>query len=200
MNEILLPGEQEKRPYRVLRIFFIIFLLCFSTLIISSFYLPYQGRAIVKSFPVNNPDYIIVFTGDYGRIEEALKLSKEFPNVLLLISGVNPSLSLKDLAQSNTTIDQEDPNINIDYAKNTLENVLFSLNEVKNHPQVQNILIISSEYHLPRIHMLFDFFNHKNYQFTFKSVDSKPSFKKLFLERLKFIRSYFILVFWNKSR
>jgi len=146
--------------------------------------------------PPVSVDYIVVLTGDRGRIQEALKELNNHPNTPLLISGVNSKLNLKDLSPLGINQEQQKDIIRIDYAHNTIENILFILQELKQHPSAKNIYLITSNYHLFRVKKILSSLKHP-YHFSYRGIHHPFNLKKLIMEGLKNINNFFILFFWN---
>jgi uncharacterized SAM-binding protein YcdF (DUF218 family) len=157
------------------------------------------------------PDLIAVFTGDRGRIEFSLEKFKQYPGSKVLISGVYSqnnvqvlmdSLQKKETNELNTEqTDDISSFIQLDYeAKNTVENVQMTLQYLKNNPDVNTALIVSSDYHLPRIEFLFKMLADKKIQcaFYFDGPKSHEPFienlKYTFFEMIKFLRSLPLLI------
>ena len=98
--------EDEAKLFRwIKKTFFgiLIFLsLMFLSLMIT---IPYYSQRLVedtKSLLFEEaPDIIVVFTGDQGRVEHALKLAARYPTAKLYISGVFSQNSLITLVQEN---------------------------------------------------------------------------------------------------
>ena len=210
--------EEEAKFFRWIKKFFfglILFaVLGFLSLMIT---IPYYADRLVqdtKSLLYDEaPDVIIVFTGDQGRIEHALKLAEKHPSAKLYISGVFSKNSLITLVEENKIklpsskgIDWLSQNIEIDYAaQNTIGNVLMTLNFIRKNFLTGKILVVSSSYHFTRINLLFNFFTHPKEKLTFiydPVADQGTYFHKLrkvSLEVLKFINTVMVLLLWDKE-
>lgn len=182
-----------------------------SALLIVSFiaYIPIyskmQKTRATDAFFERSPDAIAVFTGDKGRIAHAMKLLKENPTAKLFISGVYASNSvqtlLKKQVDSSTSEDlqTDDMQVDLDYeSKNTFENVRETVQFVKANPDLKNILIISSDYHIMRIKIIIShFMDDAHPQFYFDSVPTSYSswkdIKKLLKESVKIVRTFVLL-------
>jgi uncharacterized SAM-binding protein YcdF (DUF218 family) len=114
----------------------------------------------------NPPDLILVFTGDTGRIQRAPDLSKQYPESKILISGVYSKNNLLILLnkyfpnenKSEKLLNDYSMIIELDFkAKNTEGNVRESLIFLEENMNYKDILVISSDYHLPRVDFLFSF-------------------------------------------
>lgn len=157
-----------------------------------------------------SPDIIAVFTGDKGRLEYAFNLIQKYPEAKLLISGVynkNTIQTFINAKKINLTpnIDESEVSqiIELDYqAKNTVENVLMTLQYIKKDQTFKNILIISSDYHLLRIKLLIDTLNKDNplESIHYYGVESENKFlSRLWdstFEGFKILRSVFFSFFW----
>jgi uncharacterized SAM-binding protein YcdF (DUF218 family) len=157
------------------------------------------------AFFQKSPDAIAVFTGDKGRIAYAMELLKKNPTSKLFISGVYATNSFETILnkQGDPDINQElsspEVQVDLDYeSKNTFENVRETVEYLKLNPALQNVLIISSDYHIMRIKLIFShYLSNTKQDFFFDSVPTNFSSwketKKLLLESLKLVRTYFQL-------
>lgn len=160
-----------------------------------------KGRANGALFQ-KSPDAIAVFTGDKGRIAYAMELLKKNPTSKLFISGVYAKNSVQTLLnkQSNPTTSQQLSSpamqVDLDYeSKNTFENVRETVEYLKINPQLKNVLIISSDYHIMRIKLIFShFLSNSKQEFYFDSVPTDftkwKQTKKLLIEALKLARTF----------
>lgn len=161
-----------------------------------------KGRA-TGAFFQKSPDAIAVFTGDKGRIAYAMELLKNNPTSKLFISGVYASNSLQTLLnkqvspETNTSeLTSPDMQVDLDYeSKNTFENVRETVEYLKVNPEIKNILIISSDYHIMRIKLIFSHFLKDSKQdFFYDSVPTNftswKNTKKLLMEALKLTRTF----------
>ncbi len=164
-----------------------------------------KGRA-AGAFFERSPDAIAVFTGDKGRISYALELLKKNPSAKLFISGVHAANSFKTLIESQAesslseeVLRSEGMQIDLDYeSKNTLENVRETVKFLRSNPQLSNVLIISSDYHIMRIrliisHLLSDTRTHFFFDSVINRYNSWNDVRKLLLEGIKIARTYLIL-------
>ncbi len=151
------------------------------------------------------PDAIVVFTGDKGRIRQAVEHVRHWPEAKLLISGVHGSNTLKTITAGLVDIEAllESPvQVNIDYeAMDTLGNVRESLEnlELSLSPSGR-VLVVTSDYHVFRVRMLFRaHVTKQSYQIYFDGVPSDwstpSSFKKLAIESLKLLRAWWLVNF-----
>lgn len=160
-----------------------------------------KGRADGAFFQ-KSPDAIAVFTGDKGRIAYAMDLLKKNPTSKLFISGVYAKNSVQTLLnnQAAPNISEElttpDTQVDLDYeSKNTFENVRETVEYLKSNPDIKNVLIISSDYHIMRIKLIIShFLDSSKKGFYFDSVPTKYSTwketKKLLIEALKLGRTF----------
>jgi uncharacterized SAM-binding protein YcdF (DUF218 family) len=158
-------------------------------------------------FYQKSPDAIAVFTGDKGRISYAIELLKKNPSSKLFISGVHAANSFQTLVEKQTNpdlppgemVEDSGMQVDLDYeSKNTLENVRETLEFLKNNPGFNNVLIISSDYHILRIKLIMShYLSGKKPDFYFDSVTNKynswKDVKKLLLESVKITRTFFLL-------
>jgi uncharacterized SAM-binding protein YcdF (DUF218 family) len=163
-----------------------------------------KGRA-AGAFFQKSPDAIAVFTGDKGRIAYAMELLKKNPTSKLFISGVHAANSFQTLLNKQVTgttteeISSAGMQVDLDYeSRNTFENVRETVEYLKSNPELKNVLIISSDYHIMRVKLIISHFMHNsNPQFYFDSVpNSYTSWKetrKLLKEAVKIGRTFLIL-------
>ena len=172
-----------------------------------------QNTLSAKAFFQKSPDVIAVFTGDAGRIDHALKLAEKHPSAKLFITGVYVKNNLKTLLQKQGTglsveeyLEQESHHIEIDYlARNTVENGLATLHYAQRLPAVNDILIISSDYHIFRINLIMETLRSKGQDIDFH-YDAIPSdytewrnIKVLLKEVYKLLKTSTFLLFWDKE-
>lgn len=154
------------------------------------------------AFFQKSPDAIAVFTGDKGRIAYAMELLKKNPTSKLFISGVYAKNSVQTLlnkqANPTTTEQLSSPHMQVDLdyeSKNTFENVRETVEYLKVNPELKNVLIISSDYHIMRIKLIFNhFLSNSKQEFYFDSVPTNytrwKELKKLLIESLKLARTF----------
>jgi uncharacterized SAM-binding protein YcdF (DUF218 family) len=169
-----------------------------------------KGRA-AGAFFQKSPDAIAVFTGDKGRIAYAMELLKKNPTSKLFISGVHAANSFETLLnkQSIPTTTEElsaaGMQIDLDYeSKNTFENVRETVEYLKSNPDLDKVLIISSDYHIMRVKLIIShFMDGKKREFYFDSVpNSYSSWKetrKLLKEAVKIIRTFVLLKIFREE-
>jgi uncharacterized SAM-binding protein YcdF (DUF218 family) len=202
----------ETKSTRFRRLFFSgLFVLILSAGVIISFisYIPIfakmQKEKAAGAFFQKSPDAIAVFTGDKGRIAHALDLIQKNPSAKLFISGVYATNSFKTLVDSQPEIQNklemlEDSNVQVDLdyeSRNTFENVRETVQFLQNN-QFNKVLIISSDYHILRISMIFShFITTSKPEFYYDSVINKYStwndVRKLLKESVKYVRALFLL-------
>ncbi len=200
----------ETKSTRIRRVVLSSLLLLVATMaILTTFvvYLPISARIEKEktsgAFFQKSPDAIVVFTGDKGRINYALDIVKKNPSSKLLISGVYASNSIETLIQNQSThFPQEEllgTQVDIDYeSKNTFQNVKETVSFIKSNPNINNVLIISSDYHILRIKFILGhFLPGKTPQFYFDSVSLDYSkwnnVRKLLKEAVKLIRTFILI-------
>ena len=165
-----------------------------------------EGKNAVASFVQTPPDLIVVFTGGPKRIEFAVKKAQEFKQPNVFITGVHEKNSVKTLLnpidpKSNGPTDH----IELDYlAKNTVENVVSTLNYLRNNRGLNKILVISSDYHIMRIKSIFNTLSKEDekFEFFFTAVPSDwlswKSYKILYTEVFKLFRTKVFLMYWDQ--
>jgi uncharacterized SAM-binding protein YcdF (DUF218 family) len=199
----------ETKSTRIRRLFIGgLFLFLISAGLITTFiaYIPIfakmqKGRA-AGAFFQKSPDAIAVFTGDKGRIAYATELLKKNPTSKLFISGVHAATSFQTLLnkQTSPTTSQElaaaGMQVDLDYeSKNTFENVRETIQFLKANPELNKVLIISSDYHIMRIDLIIShFMTGSKPEFYFDSVSNSyttwKDTRKLLKEALKIARTF----------
>jgi uncharacterized SAM-binding protein YcdF (DUF218 family) len=156
-----------------------------------------------------------VFTGDSGRIPFALKLYQDFQFPKLFISGVYAKNTVDSILDYYKDENLDRNLIEIDYqAKNTVGNIISTLNYLKKNPTLTDILIITHDYHIMRSKYIMDFLTDSEGQSQLKNGDINvniffmgiPSdfsqlrtYKVLVFEMVKFLRLTWILAFGDKK-
>lgn len=163
-----------------------------------------KGRA-AGAFFQKSPDAIAVFTGDKGRIAYAMELLKKNPTSKLFISGVYAANSFQTILnkQGSPTTTAElsaaGMQVDLDYeSKNTFENVRETVEYLKSNPELNKVLIISSDYHIMRVKLIMShFMSGSKQQFYFDSVPNSytswQDTRKLLKEALKLGRTFILL-------
>ena len=175
----------------------IVFLLVITSISFLNIYFFFQE---VKKFEnsvtnINNIDGIVVITGDQFRIAKGIELLKRNPNKKLLISGVNKNINPVDIMKefpSSINFFQCCIDIGKD-AKNTFENIIETFEWMKSN-EFTSIIIVTSDYHLPRVKLEINRFI-DNQQIFYEAVktdesDSILRLKKITLEYIKYIRTF----------
>tara|TARA_Y100000782_G_scaffold114147_1_gene149345 strand:- start:749 stop:1324 length:576 start_codon:yes stop_codon:yes gene_type:complete len=175
----------------------IVFLLVITSISFLNIYFFFQE---VKKFDnsvtnINNIDGIVVLTGDQFRIAKGIELLKRNPNKKLLISGVNKNINPVDIMKefpSSINFFQCCIDIGKD-AKNTFENIIETFEWMKSN-EFTSIIIVTSDYHLPRVKLEINRFI-DNQQIFYEAVktdesDSILRLKKITLEYIKYIRTF----------
>jgi len=202
---------------QIIRYFLLGLLFTFILSLVLMFFQTYFGKQQTKIaeafFFDESPDVIIVFTGDRGRIERAMKFAQKYPSAKLLISGVYSKNTVLSLIKNSgikfnndIKIDPISQVIELDYqSQNTLDNVLATLNFLKNNKLLKKVLILSSDYHLFRINLILNYFNkHPNLNIIkYYGVNSSLNFfQRLttnFKELIKIVQTMIVLIFWNEE-
>ena len=86
--------------------------------------------------PLEHTEGIVVFTGEKGRVHQAMALYHKGWGSFLHISGHRKKKP-------------SSPHISYDEAQNTQENVIFALAWIKKH-RVRSVRLVTSDYHMPR--------------------------------------------------
>jgi uncharacterized SAM-binding protein YcdF (DUF218 family) len=160
-----------------------------------------KGRA-AGAFFQKSPDAIAVFTGDKGRIAYALDLLKKNPSAKLFISGVHAANSFQTLVDKQAPpaigegVNSPAMQVDLDYvSQNTFENVRETVKFLNKNPEIKQVLIISSDYHIMRINLIISHFMHDSHiQFFFDGVindyTTGKEIRKLAIESIKIVRTY----------
>lgn len=169
-----------------------------------------KGRANGAFFQ-KSPDAIAVFTGDKGRIAYAMELLKKNPTSKLFISGVHAANSFQTLLAKQsipTTTDELSAagmQVDLDYeSKNTFENVRETVHYLKSNPDIKQVLIISSDYHIMRVKLIIShFMDDSKKEFYFDSVPNEytswKETRKLLKEAVKIMRTFVLLKIFREE-
>lgn len=176
--------------------------LIISFIVYIPIYAKMQKSRASGAFFQKTPDAIAVFTGDKGRIAYAMDLLKKNPTSKLFISGVHAANSVQTIINKQTSDAAPEINedagvqVDLDYeSKNTFENVRETVQYLKLNPEIKNVLIISSDYHIMRIKLIIShFLSDSEQQFYFDSVPNSyttwKDTKKLLKEVMKIVRTF----------
>lgn len=164
-----------------------------------------EGKNAVSTFVQTPPDLIVAFTGGPKRIEFAVKKAQEFKQPNVFITGVHEKNSVKTILTPIDPAETTD-HIELDYtAKNTVENVISTLKYLRSNRGLNKILVISSDYHIMRIKMIFGTLVHEDekFEFFFTPVPSDylsfRNIKILYTELFKLIRTKIFLMYWDQK-
>jgi len=197
------------RLVRYLKNSSILFIILFVFYSLFSFVFLYvsnkENQISEAQFYNRSPDLISVFTGHFGRIPYALKKAKEYKQSKIFITGVYARNTVDTLLKPHADNFGIDKNfLEIDYqARNTVENVLSTIRYVRKNIGINKVLIISHDYHIMRIKLLFDNLKNKNtsYKFFYHGIPTDYSkfrnIKILYKEVFKLIRTYGFILFWD---
>lgn len=165
-----------------------------------------EGKNSQSTFVQTPPDLIVVFTGDAGRIQFAVKKAQEFKQPNVFITGVHEKNSVKTLLNPIDPHNSETEHIELDYtARNTVENVISTLKYLRSNRGLNKVLIISSDYHIMRIKVIINSLmrEDENFEFFFTPVPSDfltfKHMKILYTETFKLIRTKIFLMFWDQK-
>ncbi len=207
-KKYLFPFEKEKKkyPWKTFLSFLcagyvFILILCLSIIKTAE----EENNFSTTTFFKSSPDLIVVPTGDFGRIPRAIELAKKYSLSNIFITGVYKKNSV-DMILPESNFDQIDLNqFEIDYwARNTIENAISTLKFLSDKSDINRVLIVSSDYHIKRIQMIFNNLqveNEKKYQFYYHGVENKyfnsDNLIKLHKEAIKLIRGWLIMKLWT---
>ena len=137
---------------------------------------------------------IVVLTGDKFRILEGLKILNSEIGYKLLISGVNKEISIEEIKKEfpkfnqlfNCCVELES------ISTNTFEKVREIFFWKKNN-NIKNILLITSDYHLPRVKLEVNrlLLDKETFYYGVKYDNQKINIrmKKLIVEYIKYLRT-----------
>ena len=204
----------ETRGTRTLRYtrnsFILLFTFFFIYLICGYFFVLFSANENDRSqqrFFKDSPDLIVIFTGQSGRIPYGMSLAKKFDQSNIFITGVYEKNSVQTLLAPLELEDKIDHNLlEIDYyARNTVENCISTLRYLREKKGFKNILVISHDYHIPRIKTIFFSFlaDDDHFELFYSGVSSDytdwKNLKILYTEVYKYIRTYAFLMIWDTS-
>ncbi len=160
-----------------------------------------------QRFFKDSPDLIVIFTGQSGRIPYGMSLAKKYDQSNIFITGVYEKNSVQTLLAPLELEDKIDHNLlDIDYyARNTVENCISTLRYLREKKGFKNILIISHDYHIPRIKTIFHSImaEDDDYNIFYSGVETDyanwRNLKILYTEVYKYIRTYAFLMVWDTS-
>lgn len=117
---------------------------------------------ITLSKPEQKADAIIVLTGGSLRVQEGMRLLQDGYAPLLFISGVGKGVTLSELLDSRDIPMPEDPilleRITMGYqATSTQSNAEEIAAWLADHPTINTVLLITSNYHMPRSFLELDY-------------------------------------------
>lgn len=166
-----------------------------------------QDQVTQERFFKSSPDVIVIFTGDSGRIPYGIKLAKKYSQSNIFITGVYNKNSVQTLLTPLQLGDQIDINLlEIDYfARNTVENCLSTLRYLRKKKGFKEILVVSHDYHIPRIKTIFSKILAEDdpYNISYSGVSNNYSdwrnLKILYKEVYKFVRTYAFLMIWDNE-
>ena len=160
--------------------------------------------SLVKNFTSNysvftSIDSIVVLTGDKFRISKGMETLSNGTGKKLLLSGVNKNIKLTNIKNEfpkykkffDCCVDIES------ISSNTFENSRETFLWLEKN-KYNSVLIVSSDYHMPRAKLEFErFLSTENiyYQPVASNIDVNTvgKIKKLFLEYIKYMRTYISL-------
>lgn len=155
----------------------------------------------------SEPDLIVVFTGDSGRIPYALKKAQEYKQPHIFITGVYSKNNVDTLLTPLKVQEKINPDmLQIDYlARNTLENCISTLRYLRAEKVYKNILIISHDYHIMRIKLIMNNIiqPEEGFEFHYSGIPTSytnwRNLKILYTEVFKLFRTYGFLLFWDSQ-
>lgn len=176
-------------------------LICCAFLIILSKNLNQDSTQFFYKRP---PDLIVAFTGHSGRIPFTIKTANQYNQPNIFITGVYSKNTVDSLLRDYKIKGLINPNfLEIDYlARNTIENVISTFRFLKERKGFDQVLIISHDYHLPRIQLIIERMRDEEIKQEFHYVGIQSDYttyrnlKILFKEVYKIIRAALFVFFW----
>lgn len=161
----------------------------------------------IQAFYKRPPDLICVYTGDGGRISYGITKAREYGQSNIFITGVYSKNSVETLIAPLEVGNELDPNqLEIDYlARNTVENGLSTLRYLREQKGINTVLIVSHDYHIPRIKHILDKVRSSsdNYEFYYSGIKTNyldfRNIKLLYKEVFKYARTYLFLLMWDQE-
>jgi len=160
--------------------------------------------SLVKNFKsdystITSIDSIVVLTGDKFRISKGMEILSNGIGKNLLLSGVNKNIELINIKNEFPKYNNFfDCCVDIDnISSNTFENSRETFLWLEKN-KYNSLLIVSSDYHMPRAKLEFErFFKTENTYYhpvnSNNDVNAIGKIKKLFLEYVKYMRTYISL-------
>lgn len=182
-------------------LFLVYTICCFLFILVSN----NENKVTKEAFFQKNPDLLVVFTGDTGRIPFAIDKAKEYPASQIFITGVYAKNSIKTLIAPLGIEGQIDLNrLEIDHlARNTVENVVATLRFLRTKKNHKTAMVISHDYHIMRIKIIVDklMTEEDGYDFYYYGVQTDytnfRNLKVLYKEVFKLARTYLFLMLWD---
>ena len=204
-KKYLFPFQKKSKPSKWKKVLILIS-LSYLSLVFISYKMIQSGlestRVTADLLYKQSPDLIVVPTGDTGRINKALELAEKYNLSHIFITGVHKKNSVENITPNDSKV-----NLNfleIDYnARNTFENVTSTLSYLRKHPTIKKVLIVSSDYHISRIRMIFNKLKQPNENFNEYYYSVRHNYKSLAMikkahkEVIKYIRNYLMLSLWS---
>ncbi len=200
---------RKTRTLRYLRNFSIFLFGLFFLYLISGYFFilasQKETQKTAETFYQSHPDLIVVFTGAPGRIPHAIQQAKKFKQSHVFITGVYSKNSVDTLINPLKIDGDLDPNLlQIDYlARNTVENAIFTVRHLRKSQGFKRIMIVSHDYHIPRIKTIMNHITASSdqYKFFYKGVKSDffkiKNLQILYKEVYKWIRTFGFLIIWD---
>lgn len=172
---------------------------CFVLLYISN----EMSRDAEQFFYKRPPDLIVAFTGHSGRVPFTIKTANQYNQPNIFITGVYSKNTVDSLLRDYKIKGLINPNfLEIDYlARNTIENVISTFRFLKNRKGFDQVMIISHDYHMPRIKLILERMRDENINQTFHYVGMKSDYtnyrniKILYKEVYKLLRAALFVFF-----
>ena len=139
---------------------------------------------------------IIVLTGGKGRIKKGIDLLNNNYGSYLFVSGIFKESELKIKDVINKQLEHEDCCVFFDNnAKNTIENAYEVKKWLTDFSEIENIILVSSYYHLPRSYLIFNTII-KNKEIKLFPADYKIKLNNELLFHLKLLAlEYFKVIY-----
>lgn len=149
----------------------------------------YTDTLSTDKYPINL-DAAVLFTGGNGRLEMGANYLEEFPNKVLLITGVHKDITMDILLKEHILPKNSAKQVQLDYkARDTIDNV-HMVQQWALENKLNIIGLITSAYHIPRSLLLFDRITPHLKIVSLPVENTKTSQIYLFKEYNKYLYTY----------
>ncbi len=183
---------------KIFKFFILFFSIILIVILLDTYYDYYKTVHIQEKNLINeNIDIIVVLTGHRGRLKQGFVYLSQLKAKYLIISGANPKSLKKDILSPYKKYKNLFSKVIIESnSKNTKENAEELKKILDNFTSPLNILIITSTSHIKRAKFIFDkIFKNSKINITFASAPERITFKKILIEKIKYLFDYIYFFF-----